>query len=97
VREQYAGVVPAEGSVVDLLVRAKDKQTGQPLKAHQIVAQVRTARLLQAPACGVVSVPVFLWLHCMQFRCYLSPAMLCSTPAHPTACKRSTTALTWRC
>jgi hypothetical protein len=41
VREQYAAVVPAAGSVVDLLVRAKDKQTGQPLKAHQIVAQVR--------------------------------------------------------
>jgi hypothetical protein len=43
-REKYAGVVPAEGSVVDLLVRAKDKQTGQPLKAHQIVAQVRRRR-----------------------------------------------------
>jgi hypothetical protein len=41
VREQYASVVPAAGSVVDLLVRAKNKQTGQPLKAHQIVAQVR--------------------------------------------------------
>jgi hypothetical protein len=39
-REKYAAVVPAAGSVVDLLVRAKDKQTGQPLKAHQIVAQV---------------------------------------------------------
>lgn len=40
VREKYANVVPAEGSVVDLLVRAKNKLTGQPLKAHQIVAQV---------------------------------------------------------
>ena len=38
--ERYASVVPAEGSVVDLLVRARDRQTGQPLKTHQIVAQV---------------------------------------------------------
>jgi hypothetical protein len=38
---KYAGVVPAGGSVVDLLVRAKDRLTGQPLKTHQIVAQVR--------------------------------------------------------
>ncbi|WIA07921.1 hypothetical protein OEZ85_007399 [Tetradesmus obliquus] len=41
-REKYASVVPAAGSVVDLLVRAKDKQTGQPLKAHQIVAQANS-------------------------------------------------------
>jgi hypothetical protein len=34
-------VVPAKGSVVDLLVRARNKQTGQPLKPHEIVAQVR--------------------------------------------------------
>lgn len=33
-------MVPAEGSVVDLLVRAKNKETGEPLKTHQIVAQV---------------------------------------------------------
>lgn len=41
IRDQYAGVIPAEGSVVDLLVRAKNRETGQPLKPHQIVAQVR--------------------------------------------------------
>jgi hypothetical protein len=38
--ERYASVVPAEGSVVDMLVRARDKQTGQCLRPHQIVAQV---------------------------------------------------------
>lgn len=38
--ERYGSVVPAQGSVVDLLVRARDKQTGLSLKAHQIVAQV---------------------------------------------------------
>jgi hypothetical protein len=37
----YAGVVPAQGSVVDLLARSRNKQTGQPLKPHEIVAQVR--------------------------------------------------------
>eukprot|EP00882_Tetradesmus_deserticola_P021759 GHRQ01023556.1.p1 GENE.GHRQ01023556.1~~GHRQ01023556.1.p1 ORF type:complete len:316 (+),score=147.96 GHRQ01023556.1:1689-2636(+) len=41
-REKYGVMVPAQGSVVDLLVRAKDKQTGQPLKAHQVVAQVNS-------------------------------------------------------
>jgi hypothetical protein len=40
VRERYADVVPAAGSVVDLLVRAKDRTTGAPLRASQIVAQV---------------------------------------------------------
>lgn len=38
-KEDYAKRVPAEGSVVDLLVRAKNKETGEPLKLHQIVAQ----------------------------------------------------------
>lgn len=38
--QRYASVVPAEGSVVDMLVRSRDKLTGQPLKPHQIVAQV---------------------------------------------------------
>lgn len=28
--------------MVDLLVKARDKQTGQPLKVHQIVAQAST-------------------------------------------------------
>jgi cytochrome P450 len=31
--------MPHEGSLVDLLVRAKNKETGQPLLPHQIVAQ----------------------------------------------------------
>jgi hypothetical protein len=40
--ELYSDVIPAQGSVVDLLVRARNKQTGQPLKPHEIVAQVRS-------------------------------------------------------
>eukprot|EP00878_Enallax_costatus_P020682 GHUV01021871.1.p1 GENE.GHUV01021871.1~~GHUV01021871.1.p1 ORF type:complete len:448 (+),score=109.54 GHUV01021871.1:312-1655(+) len=42
IRQQYADVVPAAGSVVDLLVRAKNKETGRPLKIHQIVAQANS-------------------------------------------------------
>ncbi|KAF8072353.1 D-xylose-proton symporter [Scenedesmus sp. PABB004] len=41
-REKYRDVVPAEGSVVDLLVRAKNKETGQPLQMHHIVAQANS-------------------------------------------------------
>eukprot|EP00882_Tetradesmus_deserticola_P030263 GHRQ01033963.1.p2 GENE.GHRQ01033963.1~~GHRQ01033963.1.p2 ORF type:complete len:489 (+),score=180.62 GHRQ01033963.1:1689-3155(+) len=51
-REKYGVMVPAQGSVVDLLVRAKDKQTGQPLKAHQVVAQVRGVALLPVTGAG---------------------------------------------
>lgn len=40
--QMYAGVVPAQGSVVDLLARSRNKQTGQPLKPHEIVAQVNS-------------------------------------------------------
>eukprot|EP00775_Hariotina_reticulata_P005689 gene5689-5927_t len=42
IRQQYANVVPAAGSVVDLLVRAKNKETGQPFKMYQIVAQANS-------------------------------------------------------
>ncbi|KAI8468880.1 MAG: cytochrome P450 [Monoraphidium minutum] len=42
VAAQYAGSVPAQGSVVDCLVNAINKETGRPLKAHQMVAQANS-------------------------------------------------------
>jgi hypothetical protein len=38
----YADKEPIPGSVIDLLVRARNKQTGEPFKTHQIVAQANT-------------------------------------------------------
>lgn len=43
----YSDVVPAQGSVVDLLSRARNKQTGEPLKPHEIIAQVGIIASLQ--------------------------------------------------
>ncbi|GBF94618.1 thromboxane-A synthase [Raphidocelis subcapitata] len=39
---KYAGCVPAEGSVVDHLVAARNKATGAALRAHQIVGQANS-------------------------------------------------------
>ncbi|KIZ05238.1 hypothetical protein MNEG_2718 [Monoraphidium neglectum] len=39
---KYADSAPAEGSVVDCLVGARNKETGAPLRAHQIVAQANS-------------------------------------------------------
>mgnify|MGYP001806807640 CR=1 FL=1 len=54
--QRYASVVPAEGSVVDMLIRARDKQTGQLLKPHQIVAQVSTYYGLVVVQCSPCTV-----------------------------------------
>lgn len=57
IRQEYANVVPAAGSVVDLLVRAKNKETGQPFKMYQIVAQVACWCLFSLPSCLTARIP----------------------------------------
>ena len=51
VAAQYASSVPAEGSAIDLLVRARNKETGEALKAHHIVAQANSILVAGAHWC----------------------------------------------